>query len=225
MSIQQFLDELHNLYRVTKSMISEAHTAQSMTKNNKVCLEIKEMIDFIEDNINEDFYFLKLYHLSTIFQVISFNDKVVYDVIKYFVSKNVELGISDSKQISHHRENQGFKFSTIQEYYIDLLPDDIMKVAETSEEDQKKFSQKKEDFFPGKLNHELYTILNKQETLNETDINKVRECLKHLFFKEKVVQQVVRHMQKIKEKSSKQEKDNIPLKKYTYKVQNTIDLI
>lgn len=174
MSIQQFLDEIYNLYQTIKKMISDElsyhatdellngkdreyiHLSQYMNnviryekssetiaRNKQMCLDMKEIIDFIEDNTLEKDYFLKFYHLSTIFHVISFNDKAVYDVINYFVRKNVELGISDSKQIPVQYENGKTKFKTVQEYYINLLLDDVMTSVEMKKEEREQFLQKK----------------------------------------------------------------------------------
>lgn len=253
MSIQQFLDEIYNLYQTIKKMISDElsyhatdellngkdreyiHLSQYMNnviryekssetiaRNKQMCLDMKEIIDFIEDNTLEKDYFLKFYHLSTIFHMISFNDKAVYDVINYFVRKNVELGISDSKQIPVQYENGKTKFKTVQEYYINLLPDDVMTSVEMKKEEREQFLQKKDDFLPGVLNQELYTIFSKKEAeWTQIDINRVEECLRHLFFKEQVAGQCIRYMQKRREKCSKKEQETLPLKKHIYKTQDT----
>lgn len=45
------------------SIVKYRKQSQTVAKNKQVCLEMKEMIDFIEGNTKEKQYFLKLYAL------------------------------------------------------------------------------------------------------------------------------------------------------------------
>jgi hypothetical protein len=200
----------------------------------RIIKEFRLMIKFIESDIEylkkSQFLFDFYIELSYIMSKYKFNDKEIYNIIKYVVGKNEELGISEAEKILRAEKIYKHKFQTIsKEELEDIINNrklsEFLKRDEFVDENrlkqQKEFVENIEEFFVdntvGKYNKKIYHILfEKEKTFSSANIKMVSIYLKQLGVSSEITDKLARYMERMLQKRLKETNNNIDTSKEKY---------